>query len=463
MHPQGLSGAEAARRLAALGEPPEGNSRSVASIVAGNVFTLFNAIIGVFFVLILSLGLWADAIFGFIAALNSYIGIRQELKAKETLDALALLVAPKAQAIRDGVPVDLRAEEVVPGDVVRVEPGDQLVADGEVIQSRGLTMDESMLTGESDGIRKQTRDEVLSGSFCLNGSGYYEVTAVREDSYAEKVAGEAREFRHPPSPLQEEVNRVIWANTIVLIPLGILVLVALGARNTPFKEAAQTATAGLVTLIPEGLVLLMSVTFAVAAVRLAKQNTLVQQMSATESLAAVDTICVDKTGTLTDGELELVEVVPADGSEVASAERALGRFAASAGERNRTLQVIADRFQARPERPVAEVPFSSVWKWSGLTLNGGSSTSSYVMGAPDILIANGSLELTPQLQASLDEHTAAGPARRRFRARRPGRCRPIPPRSRRRACARRRWSCSRSACARTPPRRSRSCASSRST
>ena len=269
-------------------------------------------------------------------------------------------------------------------------------------------MDESMLTGESDGIRKQTRDEVLSGSFCLNGSGYYEVTAVREDSYAEKVAGEAREFRHPPSPLQEEVNRVIWANTIVLIPLGILVLVALGARDTPFKEAAQTATAGLVTLIPEGLVLLMSVTFAVAAVRLAKQNTLVQQMSATESLAAVDTICVDKTGTLTDGELELVEIVPADGAEVASAERALGRFAASAGERNRTLQVIADRFQARAERPVAEVPFSSVWKWSGLTLNGGSSTSSYVMGAPDILIANGSLELTPQLQASLDEHTAAG-------------------------------------------------------
>jgi cation-transporting ATPase E len=408
LHPQGLSGQEAARRLAELGEPADTSSRSVASIVAGNVFTLFNAIIGVFFVLILSLGLWADAIFGFIAALNSYIGIRQELKAKETLDALALLVAPKAQAIRDGVPVDLRAEEVVPGDVVRVEPGDQLVADGEVIQSRGLTMDESMLTGESDGIRKQTRDEVLSGSFCLNGSGYYEVTAVREDSYAEKIAGEAREFRHPPSPLQEEVNRVIWVNTIALVPLGILVLVALSARDTPFKEAVQTATAGLVTLIPEGLVLLMSVTFAVAAVRLAKQNTLVQQISATESLAAVDTICVDKTGTLTDGELELVEVVPANGAETAAAERALARFAASAGERNRTLQVIAEKYRSQPERPVAEVPFSSAWKWSGLTLNGGSSTSSYVMGAPDVLMANGSLRLAPDLQASLEEHTAAG-------------------------------------------------------
>jgi len=378
--------------------------------VAANVFTLFNAIIGVFFILILSLGLWADAIFGFIAALNSYIGIRQELKAKETLDALALLVAPKAQAIRDGTPVDLRSDEVVPGDVIRVEPGDQLVADGEVIESRGLTMDESMLTGESDGIRKDARDEVLSGSFCLNGSGYYEATAVRENSHAEKVAGEAREFRHPPSPLQEEVNRIIWASTIVLVPLGAVVLFALSARDTPFREAAQTATAGLVTMIPEGLVLLMSVTLAVAAVRLAKQNTLVQQMAATEALAAVDTICVDKTGTLTDGELELVEVVPANGAEAAGAERALARFAASAGERNSTLQVIADQYRAAPERPVAEVPFSSAWKWSGLTLNGdsGGRTSSYVMGAPDILIGNGSLTLAPNLQASLEEHTTAG-------------------------------------------------------
>jgi len=407
-HPRGLSSAEAARRLGQLGEPEPPNSRSVASIVAANTLTLFNAIIGVFFILILSLGLWADAIFGFIAALNSYIGIRQELKAKETLDELALLVAPRAQAIRDGAPVELTADEVVPGDVVRVEPGDQLVADGEIVASRGLTMDESMLTGESDGVRKDVRERVLSGSFCLSGSGYYEVDAVREDSHAEKVAGEARTFRHPPSPLQEEVNRVIWATTAVLVPLGILVILALAARSTPFQEAAQTATAGLVTLIPEGLVLLMSVTFAVAAVRLARQDTLVQQMAATESLAAVDTVCVDKTGTLTDGELELVGVVPADDSQVAASERALSRFANSAGERNRTLQVIADRYRASPEQVVAEVPFSSVWKWSGVTLDGGSGHSSYVMGAPDILIANGSLELPPNLQATLAEHTAAG-------------------------------------------------------
>ena len=409
-HPRGLSSAEAARRLAQLGEPEPPNSRSVASIVAANTFTLFNAIIGVFFVLILSLGLWADALFGFIAVLNSYIGIRQELKAKETLDQLAVLVAPQAQAIRDGIPVDLRGDEVVPGDVVRVEPGDQLVADGEVIASRGLTLDESMLTGESDGIRKTTGDRVLSGSFCLTGSGYYEVDAVREQSHAERVAGEARTFRHPPSPLQEEVNRVIWATNVVLVPLGVIVLLALSARDTPFEEAAQTATAGLVTLIPEGLVLLMSVTFAVAAVRLARQNTLVQQMAATESLAAVDTICVDKTGTLTDGELELVAVVAAEGAQVSATERALARFASSAGERNRTLQVIAERFRSTPEPVVREVPFSSAWKWSGVTLNGaaGGAQASYVMGAPDVLAGAGALELPPELGRTLEEHTAAG-------------------------------------------------------
>jgi cation-transporting P-type ATPase E len=407
-HPQGLASAEAARRLERLGPPEPPASRSVASIVAANVFTLFNAIIGVFFILILSLGLFADAIFGLIAIINSAIGIRQELRAKETLDQLALLVAPRAKVVRDGRIVELRADEVVPGDLIRVEPGDQLVADGPVVDSRSLTVDESMLTGESDGIRKRNGDRLLSGAFCLSGSGYYEAEAVREESHAEKVAGEAREFRHPPSPLQEEVNQVLTATTIALVPLAVILLLALGARNTAFAEAMQTATAGLITLIPEGLVLLMSVTFAVAAVRLARMNTLVQQMSATEALAAVDTICVDKTGTLTDGTLDLVTVEAADPSRPDAAERALARFANSAGERNRTLQVIADHYRAAPEPVTAEVPFSSVWKWSGVTLNGHGPGRSYVLGAPDVLVAAGALQLPSHLERALDEHTSAG-------------------------------------------------------
>ncbi|HZJ29154.1 MAG TPA: HAD-IC family P-type ATPase, partial [Solirubrobacterales bacterium] len=369
---RGLSKAAAAKRLRELGPAPETSSRSTASIVAGNVFTLFNAIIGVFFILILSLGLFADAVFGLIAAANSYIGIRQELKAKATLDELAILISPRAKVIREGAPTELLANEVVPGDLIRIEPGDQLVADGELVSSRGLSVDESMLTGESDGIGKERGEEVLSGSFVLVGSGLYEVTAVREDSYAGRIAGEAKAFRHPPSPLQVEVNRVILACTYILIPLAILQVSTLILRSVDITEAAQTATAGLITLIPEGLVLLMSVTFAVAAVRLARRGTLIQQMSATESLAAVDTVCVDKTGTLTSGDLALSTVVVAAGGDADAVQRDLARFAASAAERNRTLEVIAERFPAEPEQIASETPFSSEWKWSALGFAGGT-------------------------------------------------------------------------------------------
>lgn len=398
---QGLSGAEAAERLRHLGAPEDDSSRSLRSIVLANVLTLFNGIILVFFVLILSQGLWADALFGVIAIINSAIGIRQEVKAKETLDALALLVAPQAEVVRDGIQLELHANEIVPGDVIRVVPGDQLIADGAVVSSRGLTIDESLLTGEADGIRKERGDQLLSGAFCVTGSGYYEVDAVRGDSYAEKIAGEAKEFRHPPSPLQVEVNQILLATTIIMVPLAILMFGGFIVRGVDFTEAAQTATAGLITLIPEGLVLLMSVTLAVAAVRLARMETLVQQMSATEALAAVDTICVDKTGTLTDGTLDLVAVVSADPAHVDSAERALGRFAASAGERNRTLATIAE---ALPEQAIGvsdEIPFSSAWKWSGLTLNGEGSPRSYVIGAPDVLVGSGAMTLPPALQARL--------------------------------------------------------------
>jgi cation-transporting ATPase E len=405
---QGLSSKEASARLRKLGPPPETSSRSTASIVAGNVFTLFNAIIGAFFVLDLALGLYADSIFGLIAVVNSYIGIRQELKAKATLDELAVLVAPRAEVMRDGAAVELIASEVVPGDVVQVGPGNQLVVDGEAIASRGMTMDESLLTGESDGIKKGEGDRVLSGSFCVSGSGHYVVDAVREESYAGRIAGEARAFRHPPSPLQEEVNRVILASTYVMLPLAALLILSLKLRSVGLESAAQTATAGLVTLIPEGLVLLMSVTFAVAAVRLAKRATLVQQMSATESLAAVDTICVDKTGTLTAGELRLAGVEYADGVDPEAGARALGRFAASAGDRNKTLEAIAEKFPGQPTRVSGEVPFSSEYKWSGVSFDGGSGGAIYVLGAPDVLAESGALTLPSRLAAKLEEETAAG-------------------------------------------------------
>ncbi|HST69368.1 MAG TPA: cation-translocating P-type ATPase [Solirubrobacterales bacterium] len=405
---QGLSGKEAAARLRKLGPPPENSSRSMASIVAANVFTFFNLVIAAFFVVNIGLGLWADAIFGVIAVINSSIGIYQEKKAKETLDEIAVLVAPRADVVRDGTVVELTAEEVVPGDVIQIGSGDQLVADGEVVASRGMTMDESLLTGESDGIQKDEGDRVLSGSFCVSGSGHYVVDAVREESYAGQIAGEAKTFRHPPSPLQEEVNRVIKATTYLMLPLAAVLILSLSLRNVHLEEAAQTATAGLITLIPEGLVLLMSVTFAVTAMRLARRGTLVQQMSASESLASVDTICVDKTGTLTAGELRLTGVEYADGIDPKAGAAALGRFAASAGDRNKTLETIAQEFPGKVEAVRSEVPFSSEWKWSAVSLDGGGGNRTYVLGAPDVLAGSGALTLPPRLAGKLEEETAAG-------------------------------------------------------
>ena len=405
---EGLSSTEAENRLKQLGPAPPHSSRSTASIVAANVFTLFNAIIGVFFILILSLGLFADAIFGLIAIVNSWIGIRQEMKAKETLDRLAVLVAPRAGVIRDGQEIDLLADEVVPGDLIRLVPGDQLVADGRVVSSRGLTLDESMLTGESDGVPKAEGDEVFSGGFVLSGSGFCEATAVREDSYAGQIAGEARAFRHAPSPLQHEVNRVIVACTWVLLPLAILQIGSLIIRQVDLVEAAQTATAGLITLIPEGLVLLMSVTFAVAAVKLARRDTLIQQMSASESLASVDTICVDKTGTLTDGNLSLVGIETAYVTDNKLAGKELGAFAANAGERNRTLEAIAGEFPGTAERVLDEIVFSSEWKWSGLSFDREGEHLTLVLGAPDVMIESGALTLPATMAARLESETATG-------------------------------------------------------
>ncbi len=322
-----------------------------------------------------------------------------------------------------------------------------------------MALDESMLTGEADGIRKEAGDRALSGSFCISGAGEYVVDAVREESYAGRIAGEARTFRHPPSPLQVEVNSVIVACTYAMAPLAVLLILTLNLRSVDLESAAQTATAGLVTLIPEGLVLLMSVTFAVAAVRLARRDTLVQQMSAIESLAAVDTICVDKTGTLTAGELRLAAVEFADGVDPAAGAAALGRFAASAGDRNRTLETIAERFPGEAERVRAEVPFSSEWKWSGLALANGELRRLHLRarrtrhprrgGGPDPAARS-----RPQARGG-DRRRAPRGRLRRVRGDPAGRSRG---RRRRRGWRRLPWWCWRRRCGPTPPRRSRPCA-----
>ena len=308
--PAGLSTAEAQRRLSARGPLPAlPSSRSYGSIVRANVFTVFNLILAVFGALTLLYADWRDALFLGVFVSNSAIGITQEVRAKRALDRLAALVEPTATLVRDGRPRRVHVEELVVGDLVRLAPGDQVVADGRLVEAEALTLDESIVTGESEPADRHVGDDLRSGSFAVEGAGAYEITAVGRDSYAVQLAGEARRFRHPRSPLERALNRLLVTLVVVMAPLGALLAVALWERETPSDEAIPTSVAAVVSLIPEGLILLAGLVYAVAALRMARRGALVQQLNAVESLASVDLICLDKTGTLTENALRVVDVV----------------------------------------------------------------------------------------------------------------------------------------------------------
>jgi P-type E1-E2 ATPase len=376
----GLTQHEAERKLASKPVVEPATSRSYKSIVVANVFTIFNLILLAAGVLTLAFGEWQDAIFLAILVANAGIGIGQEIRAKLTLDRLAALVAPTATVVRDGSPRHVEVDSVVEGDVVLLEPGDQVVADGTLSRSEGLALDESILTGEAEPVARATGDEVRSGSFAVEGGGAYVVTAVGEGSYAARVAGEAREFRHTRSPLERAINRLLLVLVAVLVPLGVALGWALYRRHTSIHDAVPTTVAAVVTLVPEGLILLTSVTYAVAGMRMARRGALAQQLNAIESLASVDTVCIDKTGTLTDARIEVESVVPAPGVDEGELAHLLGRFAASSPTRNATLSAIGEHAGGAPEAPRAAVPFSSRRRWSSVSL--GDDT--YVLGAPEL-------------------------------------------------------------------------------
>jgi len=398
--PAGLAELEAQRRLQARGPiRPPATSRSYASIVRANTLTVFNLILAIFGTLTLAFGDWRDALFLGVLLANTAIGITQEVRAKRTLDRLALLVAPRATVVRDGVRRDVGPDQLVDGDLVLVTAGDQLVADGRLVRARDLRLDESILTGESEPATRSVGDELRSGAFVVEGAGAYEVTAVGADSYAQRLLGEARAFRHPRSPLEQAVNRLLLALVGAVVLLGGLLGFSLWHRDASAGDAVATATAGVVSLVPEGLVVLVSLTFAVAALRMARRGVLAQQLNAIESLASADVICLDKTGTLTDAELRIAATIPRDGVEPDELAVLLGRLAAGASLCNTTLAAIAATFPtAHPEEPLGEVPFASRRRWSGVQL----ADVTLLLGAPE------RFELDPQLARAAAEQRRSG-------------------------------------------------------
>jgi cation-transporting ATPase E len=358
--------------------------RTVADIVRANVLTRFNAILGTLLVVVLATGEYRDALFGIVLVTNALIGIVQELRAKVTLDRLAVVSAPRIRVVRDGDTIDVATETVVHGDVVDVSTGDQLPVDGVVLTAAGLEIDESLLTGESEPVLKRPGDGVLSGSFVVAGSGRFEATDVGDAAYAARLAKEAKKFTTVRSELRDGTNTILRVGSWLLLPTGVLLVISQVRSTSKLGDALRSSVAGVGAMIPEGLVLLTSVAFAVGVTRLGRRRALVQELPAVEMLARVDVVCIDKTGTLTEGALEVTGIErPGGDAADDTVLDALGALVAAEERPNASLRAIAAVSRDPQWALAAAVPFSSARKWSGATFEGHGS---WVLGAPEVLL-----------------------------------------------------------------------------
>jgi cation-transporting ATPase E len=382
--PTGLTSTEVADRVARglANTVPRAPTRTVGQIVRANVLTPINLVIGILAVLVIAAGSPKDALFGGVIVANSVIGIVQELRAKATLDRLRVISAPRAHVRRDGVVSEVQVHELVLDDVVELRAGAQVVADGDVLTSDRLEIDESLLTGESDPIMKDPGASVLSGSAVVAGTGLVRVTSVGAENYAARLAEEARRFTLVDSPLRNDINRIVTVVGLLIIPVGLLLASSqFLRRDETWQDAVISTVAGLVGMVPEGLVLLTSVAFAVGVVRLAAHRCLVQELPAIEVLARVDVLCADKTGTITQGSLALADVVPLGDSDATTSNDVLAAMAALDPDPNATLLAVRAHRPDAPSWAVEHrVAFSSVHKWSAMQF---ADHGSWVIGAPE--------------------------------------------------------------------------------
>jgi cation-transporting ATPase E len=390
---RGLTAAQVAEREAAgqVNHVDEHTSRTIGEIVRANVLTRFNAILAVLAVAVLATGRVGDALFAIVLVINALIGIGQEVRAKRTLDRLAVLHAPTARVVRDGEVSEVGLGEIVLGDVILLATGDQVPADGEVLEGAGLEINESALTGESDAVHKAPGEGVLSGTIVVAGRGRFRADAVGADAYARRLAAEVKAFSRTVSEIERSINTLLRYITWVI--LGVTPLLLWSQFRTDdtgdWREPVTGTVAALVGMVPEGLVLLTSVAFLLAALALTRRQVLVQELPAVEGLARVDVVCLDKTGTLTVGDivfddLELV-ARPAGEPDVDTEmlHEALGALA-DVPDPNASLAALGAHFPgAEGWARDGEVPFSSARKWSAASFG---VRGSWFLGAPEVLL-----------------------------------------------------------------------------
>lgn len=399
----GLTTAEVDERVAdgRVNDVPDAPVRTFPEIVRANVLTPVNGIIGTLFVLILVAGFPADALFAGVVVSNSVIGIAQEVQARRTLNALAVLSAPRARVRRNNEPEEIGVSGVVEDDLLELEPGDQVVVDGVISAAHGLEVDESLLTGEADPVEKSIGDEVLSGSFVSAGSGLYRATNVGADSYAAKLADEARRFELAGSELRRGVNTILRWLQIIIPPAAALLLLRQLNTEDRWQEALQATVAAAVAMVPDGLVLLTSLSFITGVIALARRKALAKELASVELLARVDTLCLDKTGTITTGEISLGHVEPLGDFTADDAAAALGALGAADPTPNATLAAIVGSHADPGWSPRESLPFSSARKWAGASF---AEQGVYYLGAPDILFDDDDTDA----RGRADEAAAAG-------------------------------------------------------
>ncbi|MFG2969266.1 HAD-IC family P-type ATPase [Streptomyces sp. NPDC048288] len=387
----GLTSAEVAQRISRgqVNDVPVRSSRSFGEIVRANVFTRFNAIIGVLWLIMLFVAPIQDSLFGFVILANTGIGIVQEWRAKKTLDSLAVIGEARPTVRRDGAAVEVSTNEIVLDDLIEIGPGDKIVVDGVCAEADGLEIDESLLTGEADPVVKRPGDQVMSGSFVVAGGGAFAATKVGREAYAAQLAEEASRFTLVHSELRTGISTILKYVTWMMVPAAIgLVVTQLVVKNNGFKDAVARTVGGIVPMVPEGLVLLTSVAFAIGVIRLGRQQCLVQELPAIEGLARVDTVCLDKTGTLTEGGMDVMELRALNGVDETYIRKVLGSLGESDPRPNASLQAIIDAYPDSEDwRCVESLPFSSARKYSGATFSeGDGELSTWLLGAPDVLL-----------------------------------------------------------------------------
>jgi cation-transporting ATPase E len=383
--PTGLTAADVEARVAAgrTNRQPDRTSRTYGEILRANVLTRFNAIITVLAVVVLVAGSPIDALFAMVMVLNIVIGVVQEVRAKRTLDHLRVLVTPSVAVHRDGAIAEVRVDDLVADDVIDLRVGDQVPVDADVVASRGLEVDESALTGEADPVHKDAGDEVRSGSAVVAGSATVLATRVGDEAWIHRLVAQAKEFGLATSELRTGVDRILQVIGWGIGPLALLLLWSQSRASETTEDGLIAAVAGVVGLVPQGLVLLVSVALAVAILRLARHHVVVQELYAVEGLARVDVLCLDKTGTLTTGRMRLEAIDELDAG--AGVRDGLAALAAAESSPTATLQVVAAAIDGSPGwRVQAHVPFSSARKWSAATF---ADAGTWVVGAPEVVLA----------------------------------------------------------------------------